>query len=116
WRFDDLEASRAAYPDDDNSALQVVRSVELISPRWATTPALVELSLDLRNPYQLEAGQLAALRAEMGKAAAALVEARKLADMPHGHFTFPFAPYMSPLASRSAEASGAASLLWYDTV
>jgi hypothetical protein len=116
WRFDDLEASRAAYPDDDNSALQVSRSVELISPRWATTPALVELPLDLRNPYQLEAGQRAALRAEMAKATAARVEARKLADMPHGRFPFPFVPPLSPLASRSADASGVASLLWYDTV
>jgi hypothetical protein len=116
WRFDDLEASRAAYPDDDNPARQVSRTMELISPRWATTLALVELPLDLRDPYQLEAGQLAALRAEMAKAAAALVEARKLADMPHGRFSFPYTPPLTPLASRSAEASGAARLLWYDTV
>jgi hypothetical protein len=116
WRLDDLEASRADYPDDENAALQVIRSVELIPPRWATTPSIIELPLDLLNPHQINAVQEAALREEMAKAALAVAEARKLADLPHGRFPIHYVLYGSFPPLQSNEAGYTARLLWYDAL
>jgi hypothetical protein len=86
WRFDDLQAGRPVYADDDNSAVQLVRIKALIPNGWAAQKEFTALFTGPPNPHQLDAAQWKALQQEMAKAAAALTEARKLADLPHGRF------------------------------
>src|SRR5262249_8258416 len=89
WRLDDLEASRDAYPDEENSALRVQPVLRLIPGSWASKEEFYHLFADLPKQHQLDAAAVAALREEMAKVTAAVGEARKLADMPHGRFPNP---------------------------
>jgi hypothetical protein len=90
WRLNDL-SDRPEYADDDNSALPVLRARALLPYGWG---AMQEFNSDAFNdlygfsprPQQLDPEQQRVLRKEMAKAPAAVAEARKLADMPHGHF------------------------------
>jgi hypothetical protein len=86
WQLDDLLGRRSQYADDDNSAVQVVRVKALLPNGWTTKKEFSDLFTGLPSPHQLDAVQVKALRQEMANAAAALPEARKLADLPHGRF------------------------------
>jgi murein DD-endopeptidase MepM/ murein hydrolase activator NlpD len=111
WRLDDLEASRADYPDEENSALQVQAVRRLIPGNWASKEEFYRLFTDLPKQHQLDAAALVALREEMAKVPAAVAEARKLADMPHGRF-----PNLDPSDWLSppfmADAQGARSVAY----
>jgi hypothetical protein len=85
WRLDDLLARRPEYAADDNSALQVLRSKALIPKGWTVKQDITRPFYQM-VPRSLDAQQRKPLRQEMDKVGAALVEARKLADMPHGCF------------------------------
>jgi hypothetical protein len=99
WRLEDIEAARAVYPDEENGARYVEAAHALLAPSWPPqsqargqrTPLTLETEqgpLDLTQaltPPQLPDEQSAAeLRAELGKVAAAVEAARKLADHPYG--------------------------------
>jgi hypothetical protein len=92
WRLDDLLLHhRTEYASDDNSALQVVRAKALLPRGWVPKD---EFQREVFNdvfafpprPHQLDPEQHRLLREQMAKSPAALAEARKLADMPHGNF------------------------------
>jgi hypothetical protein len=92
WRLDDLEAARPQVPDQENSALQVTAAAALVPPGWAGAPEFDELFRDLPPERQLNEAQVKALRAELQKAAPALEKARRLADMPRGHYVIHWSP------------------------
>jgi hypothetical protein len=117
WRLEDLEASRAVYPDEENSALQIQGVKRLIPGGWGSKAEdLYYLFADLPKQHQLDAGQLKALREEMAKATAAVAEARKLADMPHGHYPIQYTPdwFSTPSAGDLQDARQIADLLAWD--
>jgi hypothetical protein len=116
WRLDDLLARRPEYPLEDNSAAQAFRIKSLIPKSWAAKEEFNALFNDLPKSYQLDAAQQKALREEMAKAAAALAEARKLPDMPHGRFPLQWAPDSISTILHSQDARDAARLLQLDVL
>ncbi len=88
WRYPDLEASRAKIPDDENSALQVLRIRGLLK----TTPFDLpnngwKLFEDMPPSAQLNTAQVAALQAAFAKLDPRILpEVDKLAGMPRGRF------------------------------
>jgi len=90
WRLDDLLGRRPVYADGDNPALQVLRAKALLPKGWGAEKEFNDMFNDVYafqpRSHQLDPDQQKVLREEMAKATAALAEAHKLADMPHGHF------------------------------
>jgi hypothetical protein len=85
WRMADLEARRAVVPEDENSALCVLAASERLPRPLPNTQAWIDVEdVPLRVRYNDR--QLAVLRAEMQKDAAAITEARKLAGLPRGRY------------------------------
>jgi hypothetical protein len=114
WRLADLEASRAVYPEKENSALQVLTVKRLIPPRAAAIDELNRLFGDLPKQHQLDAKQLQTLREAMAKVPEAVAEARKLADMPHGHFPIQYTPDWFGTTIKVQDARNVAVLLKHD--
>jgi hypothetical protein len=91
WRLEDLEARRAAVPDDQNAALRVLAAQRLLPAGWPTWPADEGGALDLNfdavlAPVQLSPPQTRALAAVLTAAQPALAEARRLSDLPAGRY------------------------------
>jgi hypothetical protein len=100
WRFEELEAKRPVIADADNSALCVLAAHERLPKNWPTWRALDRLAgrdlassarsrfeseiRDVPADVQFNKQQLAVLKGELREAEASLIEARKLADLPHG--------------------------------
>jgi ABC-type transport system involved in multi-copper enzyme maturation permease subunit len=87
WRLAELEARREMVPAEENSALQVLKAHEMLQRAgewWKNDP---DLAFDKLTPErELNAKQTAALHEGLTKAGAALLEARRLAEMPWGRF------------------------------
>ncbi|HJT77076.1 MAG TPA: hypothetical protein VJ739_07710, partial [Gemmataceae bacterium] len=92
WRLEDVEAARLQLPDQENSALQVTAVAALVPPGWAGSTAFSDLFVNLPPERQLNEAQVKALRAELQKVAPALQKARRLADMPRGHYLIHWSP------------------------
>src|SRR5260370_23546062 len=98
WRVADLEAARAEVPDAQNAALQVLTGKRLLPAGWFPSPpgtisTKLEDDLDRLPPNQrLDESQSKQLGAELGKAAAALSAARRVADMPRGRYVIMWTP------------------------
>ena len=88
WRVDELEAKRRVVPDEENSALQILKATGVIPHNWWKDEHEL-LFENLPPERQLSAKQIDALRKGLEPVGAALVEARRLADMPHGRFPTP---------------------------
>jgi hypothetical protein len=116
WRLEDILAHRPVYADEDNSARQVYQIKGLIPKGWTAKEEFNDLFTDLPKPHQLDATQLKALREEMAKAATAVAEARKLADMPHGRFPLQWSPDSISTILHSQDAREAAHLLQLDAL
>jgi hypothetical protein len=102
WSIEELEAKRAKVPDDENSGIPLVTAKGLLPrlwPFWWHNEAPESKAYDRDEFYalqerfnepdpqcQLDAQQIKALRAEMIRAAKALSEIRKVADMPKGRY------------------------------
>jgi len=131
WRFPELEASRAMVRDEENSASVVLTAAKLIPAQWpfwlhASAPAakgrssteidaLQEKIDSLRPRQRLDQGEEAVLQIEIGRAAAALKEARKVAELPHGRYAITYSPdIISTLLPHLQEARDVGSLLSYD--
>jgi hypothetical protein len=92
WRLAQLDEQRVRSADEDSSVLQGQAALRLIPAGWGSAPGYAELFKDLPPEAQLNEPQVAALRAELQKAAKARDEARKLADMPAGSFVINWTP------------------------
>lgn len=133
WRLADIEVRRRSYPDEENGML-CVRAARAALPRpwpdWqkflsaqgaedaVEEASQLETSLQDQDPAtRLNARQVQALRTELPRASAALAEARKLADRPHGRASVNWAPdFISTLLPHVQEAREIASLLGYDVL
>jgi hypothetical protein len=103
WRIRELEAKRAVLPDEQNAAVFLMTADKALSvecPCWEDQPsapqnkgrdpeeimALRDSFWNLQAPVQLTEDQLQILRHELMRVAPALVEARKVADLPQGRY------------------------------
>jgi hypothetical protein len=132
WRLTDVEADRAAVPREHNAAVLVLRARPLVPGRWpawdipapGATPeqeadrAALEASFhDLPPQQQLSAAQLAALRAEMKKAAAAVAIARQLKDDPEGRYPITYsADWIGTLLPHAEKARTITQVLHWDAL
>lgn len=133
WRLDDVEADRVVIPPAENSATPAIAAKQKLPERWPDWdyPPQANGSQDLgvkrkllqdgfwqlEPVRQLDAAQIAALRGELKRAAEALAEARKLADMPRGRYSISYSPdFLSTLLPHVQDARVIASLLAYDVL
>jgi hypothetical protein len=91
WRFEDLEGARAAVPDAENGAVQVLAVVEILRavvlpPPPAQGPSLDQVVAELSPEVRLNAEMLRQVQANVNPAAEAFAAARRLADFPRGRY------------------------------
>jgi hypothetical protein len=101
WDLKDLEAARAVYPKEKNSAEQVQLANSLLPRNWMKPylpgNTLWENSLPyvlpkLARNQRFNPREVALLRSELRPLSAALAAARPLADMPNGRYAIAWAP------------------------
>jgi hypothetical protein len=116
WRFDDVLADRRPIADADNAALQVQKAKRLL-PRTTMNDFAADyeavLESDPRTPLRPE--QLLTLRQALSGRSEAMVEARKLADMPRGRPRIVYAPdFISTLLGPLQDSRDLCTLLQCD--
>jgi hypothetical protein len=125
WRWEELEAKRAVVAADANSAECVLRAYRLLPTPWPIGPAKPatrgpHLDGDLRAlapTVALAPGQVSRWTADLASAQLALVEARKLKDLPAGRY--PVVLHRNGLPEPSAHLQAAhtvTTLLGYDAL
>jgi hypothetical protein len=129
WQLSDLEARRTAVPDERNGALQAMKARALApaplpgqiqaeeadpTTAGAATQTLAEKLEELGPDEPLSSQQAARLRAELARAADALAEARKLADMPEGRYPLTYTPDLVSTVVCAQQPREAAHLLKLD--
>jgi len=116
WRLEEIEANRLIIPDDQNSALQVLKVRGLLPKVWDSTEADRHLE-NLAPELQLRPQEIAAVRDALAKVQPALAEARRLSDMPHGRFPITWSrDGWSTLIPHMQEARTPANLLALDVL
>ncbi len=133
WRLLELEAQRAVIPPAQNSAVHLMNAKALVSSQWPFWKypfapenrdqrredlIIFDESFDKLEPEaQLGDRQVAALRKELRRAAAALEELYKIVDKPRGRFpiTYP-KDFISYFPSHTEDTRALADLLLYDVV
>jgi hypothetical protein len=117
WRLHELEAQREALDNDENSAVKVLAARALLPRQWGQATAFRALFEELPPEARLNEQQITALRAELQQAAAALAEARKLADLPRGRHAVVGSPdYVNTSLAHAQHARDVAALLQYDAL
>jgi hypothetical protein len=122
WRFEDLEAARAAVPDAENGAVLVQAAATAIPPNWLApppggAPGLDERLEDVPLPHRPDDALLDELRDELEKVAAALDRARQLADRPRGRYAVAWSPLLiATLMPHLEKPRVVARLLVFDSV
>jgi hypothetical protein len=117
WRMEEIENARLGPPDSENSALVVLAARKLV-PRGLPDNKLMERFDKLPPPPELLDPEGAkVLDSQMTPLAAALAEARKLADMPDGRYTLVHAanPILT-LLPHVQDAREISRLLHYDAL
>jgi hypothetical protein len=131
WRMADLEAERPVLPDAENGIWQIGVAMSKLPRPWPSWPvptastdqtytqsvrtALDQSFSDLPPQVLLNEYQVKALRAELERAKPALVEARKMADLPRGRYRLKWSrDYISTLFPHLDEVRTIANLLHYD--
>src|SRR5262245_35621146 len=96
WRIEHILADRKLIPDAENSALVVLAAEKLIDlQKTPTQTDDAETAFDEamhRPAHRLNAVALANLNANFSGYEAALLQYRKLVDMPPGYFPFTYKP------------------------
>jgi hypothetical protein len=84
WRLLEIEANREVVPDAGNAALHIVAVAKLRAGQQVITPPMEKVFENLPPQVQLSARQVAHLDKRFALLRQAVVEARKLKDMPLG--------------------------------
>jgi hypothetical protein len=114
WRLHEIEAARPVIPDDENSALVVSRAFALLPPRWPPTE-LSERFADQQPQARLRDEDTAWLSDELCQRQDALVEARKMADLPKGRHPITYKrDFISTLLPTQQNARALMNLLQFD--
>jgi hypothetical protein len=83
WQLENLAAPPSSLPEQRNSARTVMAAHRLL-PRGVPNHQTIEPFLELPPPELLDAKRLEVLEGELRPALGALIEARRLADLPEG--------------------------------
>jgi hypothetical protein len=86
WRLEEIEANRRIVPDAQNSALHILKIKTLHGGQSVSTPVWETLLAGLPPQVQLNDQQVAYLDKSLAQLQKAVVEARKLKDMPYGRY------------------------------
>jgi hypothetical protein len=84
WRLEDVERARATVPDGKNSALVVKEAHRWLPSGWYVSESLSNHIYDAAPQERLDGDDAACVRNELSEVQTALIEARKLADLPAG--------------------------------
>jgi hypothetical protein len=113
WRLEELEQGRTELPEAENGARVVVAASRLLPRDWP--PRSLDAVGEVPPQEQLRPEQQTLLAGELGRVAAALAEARKLAGLPRGRYPITYPP--NPINTRLEEqqqARAVAALLALD--
>jgi hypothetical protein len=133
WHLMDIEAARPVLPDAENSSAQIARAKRAKPAKWLIwyfSPGTAGADVVLDDPegfsrsleevppqVRLDAEQERVLRSEMKRGAAAVAEARKIADLPRGRNPITWKPdYVSSLLPWSQESRDTVGFLRYDVM
>jgi hypothetical protein len=133
WRLEDVEADRAVVPNERNAGMVALAAKKLLPKSWPSwdnpgsgqnpgdaAEKLQELQdsfRELEPQRQINEEQIAALRAELKNAAAALAQARQLADLPEGRYPVTYSvDFIGTLIPHVQDAREIANLLAYDAL
>lgn len=86
WRWDDLQASRAAVADEDNAAFQIDKIAAMLQSPWAVKTSLLPEFNEMYPPVRLDSRQVQAAWIDPHLVAPALAEAHALARFRTGRF------------------------------
>jgi hypothetical protein len=86
WRLEDIEAGRKVVPDDKNSALHIMTVKKLLGGKAVQTPAMEKTFRALPPQVEHNAEQTAELQKRFALFPKAVLEARKLIDLPEGRW------------------------------
>jgi hypothetical protein len=115
WRLHDIEASRKAVPDAGNSALHIVAVGKLRAGQTVITPPMEKVFENLPPEVQLSEQQRDHLEKRFAILLAAVVEARKLKDMPLGRHPIKYSDDgLSTLVPHLTDAWEVCALLQWD--
>lgn len=115
WQIDDVIARRIELPDEENSALQIMKLKAMVPPPWLTEPESTQL-FAVPPEVDLTPAQVTLLRKFLEKAEKAVPEARKLSSMPYGRFPLQLKPDMLSVIINSQDARTAANVLQLDAM
>ena len=118
WRLADLEAERKTHRDEDNSALHIIKVRRMITgPVPGGQKDHDEAFKDLPPCTRLNLQQLEMIRAAFDQYPEALIEARKLKDMPQGRFKLTITPdFIGTLLPNHQDGREIAGVLYYDAM
>jgi hypothetical protein len=118
WRLEEIEAAREELPEESNSARVILGAVGKMRGGWPT-----QEFEDTFRPFEqaanirLDPERAALLHTEMARQAAALAEARRLAEMPRGRHHLRLGTNLLELRLNEQQQSRrAATLLRYDAL
>lgn len=115
WRLDDLEAARESLTPEENSALLVIKIVGMGGQGRSGRPEFYEQFNDLEPQHELNAVQVELLQDAYAQLQDALVEARKLKDMPKGRFPIRYsADFFTTLLNDQQNARRIFEMLQHD--
>jgi hypothetical protein len=116
WRLLEIEANRKVVPDTGNSALHVVLVAKLQGGQSVIMPTLEKIFENLPSHVQLNSQQIAHLGKRFQVLQKAVVEARKLKDMPEGRYPIKYDDtYIATLLPHVHDARSVCELLQWDT-
>jgi hypothetical protein len=119
WQVADIEARREQIPDQGNSARTLLRVRAKLPPGWPIWEGSIfqdTLFRDVAPPDLWPEAQLAEVRAELTRAAAAIQEARRLADQPRGRLPVPWSQPSVGALGVTPDVGPAPLLLRYDAL
>jgi hypothetical protein len=111
WRLSEIEARRTRPREVTNAALRALEAGRLLPADCQGVPRVRRLMAEHPPQALLSEAQAEALRADLAKAASALVEARKLKDLPAGRFPIVYAADFVSTRPACEPAREAADLL-----
>jgi hypothetical protein len=116
WRLEELEAKREEIPDEENGAIVAQTAARGIPNSWYTKE-MDDMMKNMSPPVLLSENQACILAGELFQVDAALVEARKLVNLPRGRHAIVWSPdFFSTLMTHAQDLRKVTRALVCDAV
>ena len=120
WRLEEIEANRPSYPARQNAALAIPKIQASLTQNWnqlfGPSSQSTQTLDNLDPPALLNDQQIDALKQIQKESAVAVVEARKLFDMPHGRHPITWSPDWISTLHLCPDNRAAVAVLKYDAL